>query len=281
MLFNKISIIGVGLIGGSIGMAAKKKKIARHVVGVGRRLSSISKAKKLGAVDEATLDLKKGIGKSNLIIVAAPTDIVIKKIKECVKYINSPTIIIDVASVKEKIVKEIDNIIKNKKLISFIGTHPMAGSEETGVSMARPDLFNNSICIITPSKHTKIPAANKIKGFWRALGAKVEVMSPDKHDFAVAKVSHLPHMLAYNLVVSCSEEEINLAGPGFKDSTRIARSNPKMWAEIFIQNKANIIKAKKIFDKNIKLLESYIARKDKKGLLTKLTSAKRKRDSLG
>lgn len=281
MMFNKISIVGVGLIGGSIGMACRKKRIARQVVGIGRRRSSINKAKKLGAVDKTTLSLKKGIEESDLIIISAPVNIVVEKIKECARFAKKGAVIIDVTSIKADIVKQADKIIRNKQGISFVGTHPMAGSEESGVSVARSDLFKNSICIITPSKYTKNSTLTKAKRFWTALGARVEIMPASKHDLVVAQISHLPHLLAYSLCASVPVKGMHLAGGGFKDFTRIAKSNPKMWAEIFIQNKADILRARNIFEKNIKLLQSDIIKNEEARLLKRLTLAKRKRDSIG
>ena len=281
MLFKKISIVGVGLIGGSIGMACRKKKIAREVVGIGRRRSSINKAEKLGAIDKGTLNLKEGIEEGDLIIISTPINIVTEKITECARFAKKGAIIIDVASIKVKIVKGADKIIKNKEGISYVGTHPMAGSEESGVSVAKPDLFKNAICIITPSKYTEDSALKKVKRFWRMLEAKIEIMPASKHDLAVAQISHLPHLLAYGLCASIPIEGARLAGSGFKDFTRIAKSDPKMWAEIFIQNKANIMRARNIFEKYIKLLQSNIIKKDEIGLLKRITSAKEKRDSIG
>ncbi len=280
-MFRKISIVGVGLIGGSIGMACRKKRIARQIMGIGRRRSSINKALRMKAVDKATLNMKKGIEGSDLIIVATPVGIVIEKIKECAKYAKGDVVIIDVTSIKERIVKEADRILKNKKGISFVGTHPMAGSEESGVLVATADLFKNSTCIITPSKHTERKALIKIKRFWKALGANIVTMPAPKHDLAVAYISHLPHLLAYSLCTAVPLECICLAGGGFKDLTRIARSNPGMWREIFMQNKFNIIKAAKFFEKNIKLLQSDMVKNNKAGLLKMLTSGKQKRDSIG
>ncbi|MBN1405903.1 MAG: prephenate dehydrogenase, partial [Candidatus Omnitrophica bacterium] len=214
MLFKKVSIIGVGLIGGSLGMAIRKKKIAARVIGIGRRRSSISKALKLGAIDEATLDLKKGLKGSDLVIISAPTGLVADKIKESVRHINKPAIIIDVASVKERIVARAEKIIRGRKGLCFIGTHPMAGSDETGVSMARPDLFDGAVCIITPTKYTNAAALNKIKKLWQAAGSKIKIMSTKEHDLSVSKVSHLPHLIAYALCSSCVGKDISLAGPG-------------------------------------------------------------------
>ena len=281
MLFKRISIVGVGLIGGSIGMACRDKGITSEVIGVGRRRSSINKALKLGAIDKGTLNLKCGISKSDLIIVSTPVAVVIKKIKECIRYAKTEAVIIDVTSVKTPIVEAIDKIIKRKKGIYFIGTHPMAGSEESGVAVARRDLFKNSMCIITPSKHTNKMALSKINSFWKAIGAKTEIMPCEKHDLAVAHISHLPHLLAYSLCAPVLSRNMRLAGPGFKDMTRIAKSSPSMWRDIFIFNKTNIAKAKEAIDKNIKALQSAMLRNDADMVLNKLNAAKRQREKLG
>lgn len=279
-MFNKISIVGVGLIGGSIGLVCRKKKLAKQIVGIGRRKSSINKALKAKTIHEGTLNLKQGVKDSDLIIVSTPVAIVIKKIKECIKNTNKNTIIIDVTSIKEPIVSQIDKLVKLKEHISFVGTHPMAGSEERGVLVARPDLFEDSVCIITPSKNTNKKALKKVNRFWKLLGARIVMISPKDHDVAVACISHLPHLIAFSLCASIPKDLIKLSGSGFKDMTRIAKSDPGMWSDIFRLNKANIIKSKALFDKHIKLFQSDIAKSKNTNLLKRLRIARQKRESL-
>lgn len=280
MLFRKISIVGVGLIGGSIGLAIRKKKIAAQVIGVGRRRSSIAKAVKLGAVSYATLDVKKGVEKSDLIIVSTPVNITIGKIKECARYAKPGAVIMDVTSVKAPIVEKAEAICRKNK-ISFVGTHPMAGLEESGVLASKADLFKGAVCIITPTKSTNKKAFLKVKRFWSLLGAKIEIMPADKHDAAVALVSHLPHLMAYALCACVPSKDLRLAGPGFKDATRIAKSSPLMWHDIFMANKKGIVKSKNAFDGEMNNLKKFILKGDSKSLLETLSAAKRKRDVIG
>ncbi|NQT95757.1 MAG: prephenate dehydrogenase [Candidatus Omnitrophica bacterium] len=278
-MFKKITIVGVGLIGGSIGLAVKKRKLAREVIGVGRRAVSIRKALRKKAIDKGLLDLKKGVCGADLIIIATAVDKVMPKIKEVTRYADKGAIIIDVNSTKEKVVSFANRVVKRG--LFFVGTHPLAGSEQSGVLHAEKDLFKDSVCIITPAKKTNKNALEKIKKFWKALGARVEVMSPASHDKAVSNISHLPHILSYALCNSVLNKELRLTGSGFKDTTRIAKSNPNMWSDIFMQNKRSILESILKFKKELSLLESGV-RSSKKLKLTKaLISAKKKRDLIG
>ncbi len=280
MLFRRISIVGVGLIGGSIGLAIKKKKIAAEVTGIGRRRSSIAKAVKLGAVSSATLDVKKGVEKSDLIIVCTPVNIAVSKIKECARYAKPGAVIMDVTSVKAPIVEKAEAVCRKNKIF-FVGAHPMAGLEESGVSAAKADLFKGAVCIITPTKSTNPKAFSKVRRFWSLLGSKIEIMPAGKHDAAVALISHLPHLIAYTICACADAESLKLAGPGFKDMTRIAKSNPVMWHDIFMANKKGIIESKNAFDREMNNLKNFISKGNSKSLFKTLSAAKRKRDVIG
>ncbi|MFH0731947.1 MAG: prephenate dehydrogenase [Candidatus Omnitrophota bacterium] len=280
-MFKKIAIIGVGLIGGSIGIACRKEGIAKQVIGIGRRRSSINKAKRLGAIDIGTLSVKRGVRESDLIIVATPVNIVIDKIKECVKFLDGNAIIIDVTSIKSEIVDKADKIVKNKKGISFVGTHPMAGSEESGVAVARADLFKNSACIITPSKYTDKASLAKVKRFWQALGAGIKTMPASQHDMVVGSLSHLPHIIAFAVCASVDPGHIPLAGNSFRDLTRVAKSDPSMWADIFLQNKAGLKKALGAFNKTIDLFLSDVDNNRRNKLIKKIEASRLKRISVG
>lgn len=277
-MFKKIAIVGVGLIGGSIGLAAKKNKLAGEVYGIGRRRSSIAKALRKGAIDKGTLSIQEGLKDADLIIIATPVGRVKQKIKECAIYAKEGAIIIDVNSTKVDILEYADKVIEKPK--SFIGTHPLAGSEESGVSSASAALFKGSVCVVTPTRHTNRKALAAMKRFWKGLGARIETLSPKEHDRAVAKISHLPHMLSYCLANSVSFRDMKIAGSGFKDTTRIAKSLPNMWSEIFIQNRVSLLASANDFEKNFRQLKSDIKNKRRKGIFKKLDAAKRKRDTI-
>ncbi|NQT91071.1 MAG: prephenate dehydrogenase [Candidatus Omnitrophica bacterium] len=278
-MFKKIAIVGVGLIGGSIGMAARKKGLAREVVGIGRRKSSVRKAILKKAIDTGSLSVERGIQGADLIIIATPVDKVLTKIIEAACYAQKDAIIIDVNSTKEKVLKHADMIMPEG--VSFVGTHPMAGSERSGILIANAGLFKDTICIITPTADTDKPALKKVKAFWRRLGAEVVIFSPAAHDMVVSNISHLPHLLSYALCNTASPKDIKMAGPGFKDTTRIAKSDPRMWSEIFIQNRDSLLRSIEAFEKNLKGLKAAVKSKNAKALLKRLNQAKVKRESLG
>lgn len=277
-MFKKIAIVGVGLIGGSIGIAVRKKKLAKEVIGIGRRRSSIRKAISKKAINKGSIGFKEGVFGADLIIIATPVDKVMTKIKEVARYAKKGAIIIDVNSAKRKVVDYADRIMPKDKF--FVGTHPLAGLEQSGVLFAAGDLFNGTVCVITPTRHTNGAALRKVKAFWRSLGAQIRVFDPEAHDRIVASISHLPHVLSYNLCNTVSVRELSVAGSGFKDTTRIAKSDPRMWLNIFLQNSQNILSSIKSFEDNLSLLKSYIRKKDKGPLSKRLFAAQKKRKSL-
>jgi len=251
--FNKITIIGVGLIGGSIGLAIKKKRLAKEVIGVFRRTSTLKKALKHKAVDKGTMSIEDGVKDADLIILATPVSLIPSMAREAIKYAKRNTVITDVGSTKKWIVDKIEGqLARSIRGLFFIGSHPMAGSEHAGVEFARADLLNGSPCIVTKTAKTGAAALKKITGFWKALGAKVNVMSPAAHDKSVSLISHLPHIVAFGLAGAVPVKELKYAAEGFKDTTRVALSDPRLWADIFASNKREIAKAGLAFEKYYK-----------------------------
>ncbi|MDD4203285.1 MAG: prephenate dehydrogenase/arogenate dehydrogenase family protein, partial [Candidatus Omnitrophica bacterium] len=190
--FNRIVIIGVGLIGGSIGLAVKKAGFAKEVVGLCRRKTSALKAIKAGAVDIATLNYDTALKGADLVIIATSVGQITDIARIVTQKSENKLLITDAGSTKEKIVNDIEKVVKNNKNVTFVGSHPMAGSEKTGVLYAAEDLFNDSICIITPTKNTDNKSVTKIKGFWHALGCKCKTIDPVTHDKLVCQISHIP-----------------------------------------------------------------------------------------
>ena len=268
MMMKRICIVGVGLIGGSIGMDVKHLHLASEVIGVVRRKESISESVKLGAVDYATLDVSEGIKDSDFIILAAP----ISKLFSLAEKIKSNAVIIDVASVKGKLVNQLEKILGG----NYVGTHPMAGSEKRGVAAACAGLFTGANCIITPTENTKSKAISAVVDFWQKLGAKVITLSVDEHDKLVALTSHMPHIVAASLVntIADNKKAISCIGPGFKDSTRIAASPPVLWREICEWNKDAILASLKEFRTELSDIEILINSGNWNELLNKLEKAK-------
>ena len=272
-LFKKVAIIGVGLIGGSIGLAIKKKGLADRVIGIGHRRQSLNQALAVGAVDEAYLDLGQ-IKDADLIILAAPVSAIIKIIPCLPGLVNKDTVIIDAGSTKSEILKT----ARGYKL-NFIGCHPLAGMEKKGPRNARDSLFENSWCLITPSRGTDKSGLEKVKRFWRALGAKVKVLDARTHDKILAWTSHLPHLVVFGLLDCLNKDYLEFAAGGLKDTTRIGLSDPLLWRDIFLTNRKEVLKAIKAFKKSLQRLEESIAANQPGKLVSFLKKSRNKRDA--
>ena len=278
--FNKIAIIGVGLIGGSIGLAIKKRGIADEVVGVFRRESTLKRALKCNAVDKATMFIEPGVKGADLIIVASPVHSIPKIINMTAKYAKKSAIITDAGSTKAWIVSSVEKGPGEDRKIHFVGSHPMAGSEHAGVEFARADLFEKAPCIVTNSAATDRASLKRVIKFWADLGAIVKVMSPASHDKSVSLISHLPHIVAFSLAGSVPLRELQYAAEGFKDTTRVASSDPELWADIFLTNRREIMKAGRLFESYYKDILKAISKGDRKKTVNFLKRAKSKRDAL-
>jgi len=280
-LFNKITIIGVGLIGGSIGLAVKKHKLAKVVCGVGRRKSSLKNAKRLGAVDIATLDLALGVKDADLIIIATPISLIPQyalKIAVLSDWAKKETIITDAGSTKEFVVSKLENILP--ETAHFVGSHPFAGSEKTGVSNASAKFLKGALVFVTPSNKTNRLALSKVKKFWQAIGAKVVVMPAKRHDELVGRISHMPHVLSAALANSVNAKDAAFASAGFRDTTRIAKGDPVMWRDICLSNPDNILDAINVFKKDLDLIAKAIKTKNVNLLMQQFESAKKKREKI-
>ena len=279
-MFNKVAIIGVGLIGGSIGLAVKKKKLASEVVGVFRRRSTLSRALKRGAVDKGYMVIRDGVDGADLVIVASPVSSIPGIVKKAARYAKEGAIITDAGSTKTWIVKSVESDISVSGKVHFVGSHPMAGSEHAGVEFARADLFEKAPCIVTSSAATDRASLNKVIKFWDSLGAIVKVMSPALHDKSVSLISHLPHIVAFGLAGAVPLREFQYAAEGFKDTTRVASSDPELWADIFLTNRREILKAGRLFENYYKGMLKAISKGDYKRTVKFLKRAKLKRDAV-
>lgn len=273
-LFNKIAIIGTGLIGGSFALAVKRKGLAKCIVGVSRRKATLVLAKKLEVIDCGSQNLSI-VKDADLVVLATPVDKIVPLAKKIRKIIHPECIVMDVGSTKAQVVPALDKIFPN-----FIGTHPMAGSEKRGVANINPNLFVNSLCILTPSKKTRVIVRGKIANLWKKIGARVVVMPSDKHDKALSFVSHLPHIVAFSLIGAVPREYLSLAASGLKDTTRIAASEAEIWQAIFLSNRKNALKAINSFEANLSKIKSALRNNDAAGLTRILKLAKAKREAL-
>ncbi|MCL6628282.1 MAG: prephenate dehydrogenase/arogenate dehydrogenase family protein [Armatimonadetes bacterium] len=241
------AIIGVGLIGGSFGMALKKRGLARKVVGVGRNPDRLRRAVELCAIDAWTTDLDAVASEANLIYIATPVGMVLDFVRRAAPLAPSGCIITDAGSTKAEICQGASHLIPSG--ISFIGGHPMAGSDVTGVEAGSPDLFVNAAYVLTPLENADPHALELLRDLAEAIGARVIIMSPQAHDRCVAVISHLPHLMAAALVHLTSEQAdvdpriVELIAGSFRDMTRVAGSSPELWRDICISNSDSITRA--------------------------------------
>lgn len=278
--FKTVSILGVGLIGGSLALALKEKKLVNKIIGYGRNEQRLKEALKLGIIDSYTTFLKEA-SEAELIVLATPVGLFEKIIIEMLDYLKKGTIIIDVGSVKESIVNTIETMLPIG--VSFVGTHPIAGSDKTGFEYANKDLFKKAKVILTPTENTDKSALEKVSKLWQKIGAVVELMSPEQHDKIYALVSHLPHLISFCMVNTVAEMDKNFikyAGSGFKDTTRIAKSSPEIWRDILMMNDKNILQCLEIFAKNLEEIKKMLSKKDSEGVKTFIEKAKNLRKEI-
>jgi len=276
-LFNKVAIIGVGLIGGSMGLALRKKGLAKEVVGFFRHRETLVKAKKKGLITKATMNLKEAVKNADLIILATPVDTIIKLATKIRRLLKKGAIIIDVGSTKLKVVKEIERILPNG--VYFIGCHPLAGSDKSGPESANINIFKGSICILTPTRNTDKRALAKIKRFWQSFGAQVKILSPAEHDKIISFTSHLSHLVSFAIVDCVPEKYLQFIGSGFRDTTRLASSSPVLWRDICSSNRGEILKAISKFENSLSKFKKYLQKKKFTELEHDFARAKKRRDS--
>jgi len=279
--WNKIALIGVGLLGGSIGLAARKQKLARSVVGFVRRRASIAECQKAGAVTRAVLDLQETVVDADLVILCTPIAQMARLAEEMLPFLQEGAIVTDVGSVKASVIEALEAKIEQAGA-HFVGSHPMAGSEQTGVKAARADLFKGAICVTTPTDRTSKTALRKTENFWRTLGSKVLRLSPELHDEFVSRSSHLPHLIAAvlaNTVLTPDQPTQHwLCANGFRDTTRIASGSPEMWRDIAIANRKNLLGAIDDFLQQIQTVRGLLEAADERRLTVFFEQAKNRRD---
>ncbi len=268
--YDQIAIIGTGMMGTSLGIAIKKNGLCNKIIGIDRNFDNLKAAKKLSAIDSYTDCLKDGISDAVLIIFAIPILSTFEVAKRIVYAVKKDAVITDIGSTKGELVQKMTELFYGHS--SYIGSHPITGTEKSGAINAIDGLYEGKKCIITPIEKTEQFAVDAIKKFWECIGSDIVVMDPYEHDRVMAMVSHLPHIVAYSLVGSVMEQQKNgnalfkYAGGGLKDYTRIAGSDPVMWRDIFISNSKEVLNAIEQFSKTMNRLSRMIKEKDMKGI---------------
>ncbi len=274
MLFDRAAVIGVGLIGGSLAVAARRRRLIREVVGVGRTEANLETARKRGLVDSTTSDLAN-IGPVDLIVLAIPVRSCAAVVRAMAGQLVPGTIVTDTGSTKQSVVEEIEDALPDGCV--FVGAHPIAGSEQAGAAAAREDLFDDSVCVVTPTDTTPRAAVDAIAGLWRGVGARVREMSPSDHDRVLAWTSHLGHLLTNGLTRALGDAArregagnagglLDFAGPSLRDITRLAGGSVAMWRDIFLANGAALVEGIDDFSEALRDLRDAIERGDEKQL---------------
>jgi prephenate dehydrogenase len=283
--FDTVAIVGVGLIGGSIGRALRERKLAREVVGIGRREAGLKSAQELGAIDRGTMNLHEGVAEAQLVVVATPVDSIVDFVSQAAAASANRSLVTDAGSTKGEIVRSVEALLVDRRDgPRFVGSHPLAGDHRTGVEFARGDLFDGRKVVVTPTARTHRAAVVEISGFWQSLGAEVVTMSPEEHDRALAATSHLPHLIAAALALSTPKDLLPLAASGWRDTTRVAGGDPAMWRAIFATNRQEVLDALKQFERWTGEIREILALGQDERLLRILERAnwmKANRDSLG
>ena len=277
MQFGTVCIVGPGLIGGSIGLGLKARKLVKTVIGVGHRASSLECARKMNAIDTGALQVEDAVRDADIIILATSVNQIVDLAKKIIPLMKSNAILTDVGSTKSFIVEQITRHLR--KDVAFIGAHPIAGSEQRGVEFASKDLFVGAPSIITPLD-VQTKESETIAQLWRLLGARVMYLSPQLHDEILSFVSHTPHLVASCLINAIKKEYLDCGASGLRDTTRVASGDPELWVNIFKQNRENVIKSIDRFMVELNGFRKDLLNKDNVALLERLTRAKGSRDSV-
>ena len=266
-VFNKVCIIGLGLIGGSIGLSLKRLNSSSQVVGYAKTKSTLKRAVERGLVDKVEENLINAVNDADFVILATPLSMFKSIIGEISPFLKEGCIISDTGSAKLSVIKELKNIIPGN--IEFVPGHPIAGTEESGPDSGFAELFDNRWCILTPTEDNTSNAIHLVKKFWESLGSKVEIMEPSHHDKVLAITSHIPHLIAFNIVGTANnlanvteKEVVKYSAGGFRDFTRIAASDPKMWSDIFTYNSDAVLEMLELFSNDLAKLKDAVRKKD-------------------
>ncbi len=282
MFFNKITVLGVGLIGASFALAVTRRKLCGQITGFGRKEANLFMAKEKGIIDSYETDPAGACESADLILFSLPVGMFAETAGRIAGSLKKGVIVTDAGSVKGRLVYEMEELLPSGA--SFVGAHPIAGGEASGIGTAGAGLFEGQKCVITPTGRTDRSAKDVVLGLWQALGAEVVVMSPEEHDKVLGAVSHFPHVAAFELVNAIDEIDgsfLRYSGRGFRDITRIASSSPEIWRDICMFNRENLIHSLDIFIDRLEKVKAYIAGSDARSVEQEFRRAKMLRDGLG
>ena len=271
-----VAIIGVGLIGGSIGLALRARDLARTIVGVGRDLERLADAKVRGIVDVVTTNLAEGVANADVVVVCTPPARIAADCLEAAKFGPESILVTDAGSTKARIVALVEAEPRGR--FTFVAAHPIAGSERKGASAAQANLFENQACVLTPTARTPLDRLDRAHSFWKSLGCRILETDPESHDTALAFTSHLPHATAAALAGTVPEEMLAMCGGAYRDGTRVAGSDPMLWTEIFLENREPVLAALEGFEIRLSAFRAALLAGDAASLFRWWTEAKCARD---
>jgi prephenate dehydrogenase len=271
------------LLGGSLGLALRRRKLAKEIAGYVRREASIKECERAGATDYATTDLLAAVSGADLVVLCTPLAQMQSLVEQMQPALKRGAIVTDVGSVKDSVVRDVEALV-HKAGAHFVGSHPMAGGEKQGVLAARAGLFDNAICVVTPTRKTNPAALRQVETLWREVGARLLRTTPDAHDAFVSRSSHLPHLLAAtlaNLVLDpkLPKEQAKLCATGFRDTTRIASGSPEMWRDIALTNRKHLGRTLARFIGDLGQFQTALRRGDAKAIAKFFETAKQRRDN--
>jgi len=281
-MFNRVTILGVGLLGASFAMALKKNNLCGSITGCGRNRENLQRAQERGIIDSFEEDPAAACRDADLIMLSAPVGVFPGLTGLISPVLKNGAVLTDVGSVKGKLVREIENIIPRH--VHYIGGHPIAGSDRSGIDSANAGLFINAKCIITPTENSDPDALEQITRLWKTLGSDVLTLSPEEHDRIYASVSHLPHLIAYalvNTVADLDRSYLDFSGKGFLDATRIASSSEELWKDICLLNRENLAEAIDVFQQNLEKLDQYLKTGNSDSLKNEFLRARTLRETIG
>jgi prephenate dehydrogenase len=281
--WDTVAIIGVGLIGGSIGLALRQRKLVQHVVGIGRRKSSLDKALACGCITSSTTSIADGVKHASLIVVCTPVESIAQQVAEAAAHCPKGSLITDAGSTKAELVAKAEAELAGRfpTHMPFVGSHPLAGSEKNSAEAASAHLFEGRVVVVTPTDISDDDAIETIEAFWESLGARVMRMSPQDHDAAIAHTSHLPHLVASALAAATPKEILSLTAGGWYDATRIAAGDVELWRQIFLANRSATLKALTDFETVLSRFRAALEAADGTLLAELLKEGKRRRDAVG
>lgn len=278
VLFKRMAIVGVGLIGGSLAQAVKEQKIVGEVIGVGRSEDRLKRACEAGIIDSYTTQMDDSLKTIDLVVVATPVGMIADLIEKIIPFLKEGTVITDVGSVKKSVVQQVEGFMP--ETLHFVGGHPIAGTENSGFEHSFPSLFENRKCILTPVESTNQQALAQVQELWSRVGSSVVCLHCDEHDEILAAVSHLPHVIAFSMVnclltIEGFEETIfSFSAGGFKDFTRIAGSDSAMWRDIALMNREKVLSMIERFQDYLEELKEAIEQGDGKKLFSEFQKSR-------